>query len=315
MMVIQAQNVNDALGDGLWYMKVTGKREKTRNGPVKVAPEPVVTCYLNPWERVLFYPGRDPNPFFHLMECIWMMAGSRDVKWLSKYNKQMLAYSDNGKTLNGAYGYRWRRYFGIDQVTVLVQKLLQEQTTRQAVLQMWAGGIDLRGASKDIPCNTHAYFRVQDKRLNMTVCCRSNDMIWGAYGANAVHFSFLHEFLSRACGLKQGLYYQMSNNFHIYKQHWHMLDAPVEQTGNDNPYVKWRLPVIPILQPKESWKTFLLECEDIVSNRATTNPTNHFLKNVVLPMMGVWEHRVMVPMVECDWKVAATDWLLKRRKA
>jgi hypothetical protein len=50
----------------------------------------------------------------------------------------------------------------------------------------------------------------------MTVCCRSNDIIWGAYGANAVHFSFLLEFIASATGIPMGVYRQFSNNFHLY---------------------------------------------------------------------------------------------------
>ena len=33
-------------------------------------------------------------------------------------------------------------------------------------------------------------------KLCMTVCNRSNDMLWGAYGANVVHMSMLQEFVA-----------------------------------------------------------------------------------------------------------------------
>jgi hypothetical protein len=51
----------------------------------------------------------------------------------------------------------------------------------------------------------------------MTVFCRSNDLIWGAYGANAVHMSILQEYV--ACGLARpvGHYWQVSNNYHVYE--------------------------------------------------------------------------------------------------
>ena len=56
-------------------LRVVGKRKDSRNGPVLEFPEPVLICYNRPVERVLFYPSRDANPFFHLMEGLWMLVG------------------------------------------------------------------------------------------------------------------------------------------------------------------------------------------------------------------------------------------------
>ena len=50
----------------------------------------------------------------------------------------------------------------------------------------------------------------------MTVTNRSNDMIWGAYGANAVHMSVLLEYMAGMLGYGVGAYYQFSNNLHAY---------------------------------------------------------------------------------------------------
>ncbi len=65
-------------------------------------------------------------------------------------------------------------------------------------------------------CNTHIYFDVQGDKLNMTVCNRSNDLIYGAPSANAAHFSYLLQYIAIKCDLKIGSYYQITNNGHIY---------------------------------------------------------------------------------------------------
>jgi thymidylate synthase len=52
--------------------------------------------------------------------------------------------------------------------------------------------------------------------LDLTVLCRSNDVVWGAYGANAVHFSVLQEYLAGRIGVDVGVMYQFSNNYHGY---------------------------------------------------------------------------------------------------
>lgn len=234
MHVINARNVNDALAKGVEYLKAEGEVQPSRNGSVLRAPCPVVTVYARPTERVLFNEMRDANPFFHLIEAIWMLAGRNDVALPARYAANMINYSDDGEMLHGAYGYRWRHAFGIDQLEEVISMLCHDRSTRRAVLAMWdparhedpdyaedgyAGMNDLRLAvlgGKDVPCNTHIYFDTHGSKLNMTVCCRSNDAIWGAYGANAVHFSVLLEYIATAVRLPVGVYRQLSNDYHLY---------------------------------------------------------------------------------------------------
>lgn len=235
MLVNNARSVSEALSQGLHILRVQGIPKPSRVGDVLVSPRPVMTEYSQPLNRVLLSPMRDANPFFHVMESLWMLAGRNDLPWLVRFNSRFASYSDDGgQTQPGAYGYRWRNYFGHDQLQDIILELKANPDTRRCVLAMWDGGSRATwttqrpdfeqpgdfyaavGGSADVPCNTHAYFDTIDGRLNMTVCCRSNDIIWGAYGANAVHFSFLLEYMSAMCGIPMGVYRQFSNNFHIY---------------------------------------------------------------------------------------------------
>jgi len=204
-----------ALAEGLWYLNIAGIAEDSRNGPVVVAPNIVVTEYGYPAQRVLFSPIRNANPFFHLMESLWMLGGRRDLAWIHTYNKRFLEFADDGM-LHGAYGYRWRRAFFMDQLPAIINLLKKDPQTRRAVLAMWSAPLDLNREYKDIPCNTHVYFDLRNGVLNMTVCCRSNDVWWGAYGANAVHFSILQEYIAAGINSRMGVYRQVSNNYHIY---------------------------------------------------------------------------------------------------
>ncbi len=221
--VIRAPNINYALRQGLRLLLSQGIEEESRNGKVLVAPSPVMTIYAKPQQRVLFNPTRDANPFFHFMESLWMLAGRNDVQFVKHYASGMGAFSDDGKTLHGAYGYRWRKGADRDQLQLIIEELTSNPKSRRCVLQMWDASylgfddlvVSTRGG-KDVPCNTHAYFDTVGGKLNMTVCCRSNDMVWGAYGANAVHFSFLLEYVALMAGLPIGEYRQFSNNFHMY---------------------------------------------------------------------------------------------------
>ena len=218
MKVLEVRNVNEALPLGVRMLVDRGVEEDSRNGKVLVFPSPVTTVYNKPTERVMLYDERDANPFFHLYESLWMLAGQDEVHSVGFFAKNMFNYSDNGETLHGAYGHRWRERFHVDQLDCLVTELSKNPESRRCVLQMWDSAIDLNNFSgKDVPCNTQVYFWIRDAVLHMTVTCRSNDIVWGAYGANAVHFSVLLEYMAARLGIRVGRLYQISNNYHIYK--------------------------------------------------------------------------------------------------
>lgn len=240
-MELQVRNVNDAFSKMLPKMIAPAYLEETRNGLAYVYPQPVLTIYQRPWERVLWSAQRNANPFFHIMEAFWALAGRQDVGFLCNFNKRMQDYSDDGINLYGAYGYRWHYAFEFNQLEEIVQILRKDPTSRQAVLTMWSP-TDLVYETEDKPCNTHIYFRIKDSCLDMTVCCRSNDMLWGAYGTNSVLFSFLHEYVASAISAgRQGWLYQFSNNFHLYKDtSAHLMGGDLDVTDFyiDPPYVQ-----------------------------------------------------------------------------
>lgn len=267
MKVLQVRNVCEALSTGVGYLLAEGVREETRAGPALVAPTPVSTVYSHPCERVLFSPVRDANPYFSILESVWMLSGRNDGAFLDNYVKDFSSrFAEPGGQIHGAYGHRWRHAFGFDQLDVIVEKLKKNKGDRQCVLQMWDGSEkatcyagecdpvihggyeDLRGNWKDRCCNTHVYFRVRDSRLrhmlddptyvlDMTVCCRSNDFVWGLAGANAVHFSILIEYMAARIGVEIGTYTQMSNNLHIYVKELDRLLARqlIARPGYTNP--------------------------------------------------------------------------------
>jgi thymidylate synthase len=145
MKVIKVNNVNDAFNRGvdLFQIDINYRRQESRNGVTLEANEPVTTVYARPWERVLFDKTRDANPFFHLIEAIWMIAGSHELDPIIKFNAGMVQFSDDGETLNGAYGYRWMNQFDFDQIPYIINILKQDPDSRRAVLQMWDAVNDL----------------------------------------------------------------------------------------------------------------------------------------------------------------------------
>ena len=313
------RNVNEAYDTVVPYILSHGVNEQSRNGQVLVMPEPVAICYEKPKERVLFDANRDANPFFHLMEAIWMLAGEKAAAWPVKFNKQMAEYANDDGEYDGAYGYRWRRHFGFDQIKYVADLLRKDPTTRRAVIGMYDPRTEDAG-SKDIPCNSHIYFMVRSGKLDMTVLNRSNDAVWGAFGANAVHFSVLLEVVAALAGLPIGRYWQITNNLHIYP------DIPKVWEAVNNlrqQYLYQRGAVRPFPLVSEP-RVFLTECEHFLLDPTGPHWVNPFFYYVARPMYLSWQQykrgdmegaRSWASQIEDSaWALACDEWLRRRIK-
>lgn len=368
-MVLRVRNVARALPQGVWLLEHGGDREESRAGPVLVAPVPMVTVYERPTERVLHNVVRDANPFFHLAEILWMLAGRRDAGLLRNFVADFGdRFAENGGEMHGAYGHRWRVAFGFDQLDEIVERLRRNPQDRQCVLQMWdttpehqvqvgvpddswheyRGCDDLRGEWRDRPCNTHAYLRVRrgsgdeilqrkviesGSVLDLTVCCRSNDIVWGAYGANAVHFSALQEYLAARIGVGVGTYYQFSNNYHAYVSELDRLRERGERISSrrdlsealvDDRYGAELFHPEPMVDEPDSFdeevKTVLMAYE-LESDELVTLRNTH-LSETVWPALRA--HRkfkrkfgheaigVARGIRAADWRAACVEWLERR---
>jgi thymidylate synthase len=347
MHVIHARNVNDAFIKGLTLLKNYGTEQDSRAGKVRVMSTPVTTAYQNPTERVLFHSKRDANPFFHLMEALWMLAGRHDATWLDQFVKDFSSrFAEDDGIQHGAYGYRWRHHFDLegggsedwlpDQLETVIRLLKKNPDDRRIVLTMWDPVADLGQDKRDIPCNTQLYFRVRQTHyergmsqeahvgpaLDMTVCCRSNDAIWGAYGANAVHFSILQEYVAARIGALVGVYYQMSNNFHAYSDVLDKIELDADPlassyNGADHGPVTTQLVAYPNAFDHD------LEC---FFGREWSDPapySNPFFTYVAVPMRFAYElwrcgakaealSRVMAMPPRGDWSWAAQLWMTRR---
>ncbi len=342
MHVIQARNVNYALSAGLAHLNRVGVAEPSRNGPVLVAPTPVTTVYERPAECVLLSPARDANPYFHLMEALWMLAGRRDLAFLTRFNPRMAEFSDDGGvTQPGAYGYRWRRHFGYDQLDWIVYELQANPSSRRCVLTHWDAGQtqelcpleepeaqegsgDLYAAlhgGRDVPCNTHCYVAVREGTLVLTILCRSNDALWGAYGANAVHFSLLQQYLAARIGVPVGPLYQVSCNYHAYTELKGYPDARNPALRQvDTRYDDGKVESYPLVHLPELWDGELRAFLDAPTRSAKYE--NYFFSDVAVPTYRSWEAYKLKEydraienardIVAKDWRAACVEWLERR---
>jgi hypothetical protein len=336
MRVIRARNVQQALPLALDALRAEGIRRDSRNGPVIQFREPVTTVYLKPAERVIFWPQRDANPFFHLIESLWMLAGRNDVEFVAKYVARMRSFSDDGVTFHGAYGYRWRNWFDFDQLPKIIDALRANPEDRRQVLSMWDANADLGRQGKDLPCNLQAIFQIApDGRLDMMVTNRSNDIIWGAYGANAVHFSYLHEFVARSVGVPQGIYRQVSANFHAYVDVLETVEELADEApgvgyqhhwSTRDPYTAEVVQPFPLMSSApEDWYQDL---QMLMTDPFALGIQDPFFRRVAIPMLRAHDAyrtksagrydaaRHMLERCEAtDWKRAGLEWITRREEA
>lgn len=346
MRVIQTVNVNRAWSAGLQLLAYSAQEEDSRIGKVLVVDSPVTTVYSRPTERVLFCERRDANPFFHLFESMWMLMGRNDPQWLDRYVSDFsarFAEFEDGR-MHGAYGHRWRRTFpalwheraSSDQLQVLAELLRRDPGTRQAVLTMWSPQIDLLAPTRDKPCNTHCYFRRRDDRLDMTILCRSNDMIWGTYGANAVHMSVMLEYVATMAGCRVGMMYQVSNNYHAYVD---VLDKIFGEIGtavsSRDKLMQWQVPdcdhyatgkvaASPLFADVTDWLHFQEELCAWGEHRSTDPQvwTYSILRDLLVPMSRThdlvvaknWRGAMSTASTiqHSDWRLACQQWIGRR---
>lgn len=360
--LIYVRNVNEALHRGIGLLAGYERQMRTvspRGMKTVEAPGPVLTTYNRPMERVLFHPMRDANPFFHFFEGLWIIAGRADVAFLAHFNKRMLTFSDDGLSLHGAYGWRARfeqaamlEAFGrdtsveLDQITVALNMLRRDPDSRRVVIQLYQplADIPMLAEGKDVPCNTAIYLKLRNNALQMTVTCRSNDMLWGAYGANAVHFSMLQEYLAGKLGAEVGQLHQLSDSFHVYTEGvggelWtkmkeaqgSLLAYDYYDTGAVKPYsMQAGHP-----QWDEDLERFFNSAITIVvmHNEPTSTPSSYlyaadfgtpWFRDVAVPMFNAHlAHKLndsaaavnyVATIAAADWRVAAIGWLARRRE-
>lgn len=345
MQLLAGRNINS-----IWPMARTllssggMQRVDTRNGRAVKSRTPVTTHYLKPQERVLFDAKRDANPFFHLAESLWMLAGQRDVAFVSQFVKRMAEYSDDGETFHSAYGWRWRNHFSSpndhtgeyrDQLDAVVQQLAKDPHSRRAVIGIWDPAMDLNKQSKDLPCNLGAKVWLENQHtLHLMVYNRSNDVAWGAYGANAVQFSMLQEYLAMRLGVRMGELWQVSGDWHMYEALLETKELWQYEAGHDveERYERGEAVVVPFDTgffwqtgdtPEASRAMWAQRWEQdlmlfvLGAKGRPVHPQQYqtaYFRAVVNPMMQAFWERTTTPLnTRFDWHVAGAEWLMRRK--
>lgn len=197
-------------------------------------------------------------------EQIWFLSGQRkpDI-FLRDFTKIWDDFTNPGDVVTVAYGYRWRKHFGRDQIKLLIDLLQKEPSSRHGVVITWDPALDGLSSfkKKNVPCPYTFTVNIIGGRLHFHNIVRSNDVILGM-PADVAGFALLAYILAQKLGVRPGIYSHSISNAHIYDIHY---PAAEEITRRKNEHQNINL----ILPPKSFERAEKLDkglAEEIIEN-------------------------------------------------
>jgi hypothetical protein len=166
---------------------------------------PVVTCKPNTsW----LYMAAEP---------MWVLEGSANLHHFPEIYRIQLPYSDNGVTVYGAYGPRYKL-----QKQNVIDRLNNDINTRQAVMSLWRKNPAIM---KDISCTVSLQWLVRDGAINTIVNMRSSDVGLGLPYDMLTFVCMTADIASNlAEPVELGVCHINAGSRHIYEDQWDNLN-------------------------------------------------------------------------------------------
>ncbi|QYJ67720.1 thymidylate synthase [Flavobacterium litorale] len=167
------------------------------------------------------------KPFSALGELLWYLSGSNELSFIQYYIKYYSDCSDDGKTIQGAYGPRiFNMHDKFNQLENVIKLLKENPQSRRAVISLFdASDLEMfydskenkRRLSKDIPCTCFLQFTVRSNKLNLYVSMRSNDAYVGL-PHDIFCFTMIQELVAKSLQYDMGEYYHSVSSLHLYEK-------------------------------------------------------------------------------------------------
>lgn len=207
---------------------------------------------LDPRARVPALRERKWSIGYAMGELAWYLSGRNDLAFVQRFAPSYGRFSDDGATLNGAYG---PRIFGrrcsccfdggtvsghgehVGQWEAVRSALVNDHDTRQAVISIH-GIMDPGFPTKDYPCTLSLQFLRREDRLHLITTMRSNDL-WLGTLYDVFCFTALQEVMANELGLELGTYTHNVGSLHLYERNVEsareLLSHPAEWSGPQTP--------------------------------------------------------------------------------
>lgn len=212
--VAQFKSVNEAWE--YWYSQLAMQRGNaySRDGAVTGEVINAVTVIDDPKDNLVTSPIRKLSHKYAIGELLWYLSGSNKLDAIANYSKAWNKLSDDGETVNSAYGYRIFEKFGFDQWEHVKGLLKADHNSRQAVIHIKEPNPE---KTKDLPCTVALQYLIRDGKLYATTYMRSND-IWLGFPYDVFTFTCLQIKMAFELGVGIGSYTHISGSLHLYSR-------------------------------------------------------------------------------------------------
>lgn len=166
-------------------------------------------------------------------EVAWQFMGTKDPSFImEKAPKVWGAFIEDGK-IKTAYGYRWRRCFGRDQIALALRALRNDPSNRQVYVSAWnpaTDGLGQPGQPKNIPCPVGFSVTQVDDTIHMSVFLRSSDVFVGL-PYDVMAYALTLDAIAHSLGYHTGSLHVTLAHAHSYEPHDDMVIESLYGSG------------------------------------------------------------------------------------
>ena len=191
-----------------------GMRQPSRGGNVVGELLNAVSVIRNPTRGIVDTPKRNMSMRYATGELAWYLSGSNKVEDIAQYAKFWRELTDDGKTVNSAYGHRIFHKFGFDQWEYVKKLLRDDPWSRQAIIHIKEPSDQ---PTKDLPCTIALQYFIREGKLHATTIMRSND-IWLGFPYDVFSFTQLQVMMAMELDLDVGDYTHIAGSLHLYEK-------------------------------------------------------------------------------------------------
>lgn len=217
--VCYAENATDAWKywfDFLSLQAGEGFKQPSRAGNVVGEFINAITVIKDPRQGIVESSERNISVRYAMGELLWYLSGSNKLKGIQPYAKFWEGLTDDGQTLNSAYGYRIFQQFGFDQWAHVKKLLTDDPFSRQAVIHIKDPS---EKPTKDVPCTVALQYQIRDSKLYATTFMRSND-IWLGFPYDVFSFTAFQVLMAMELGVEVGEYTHIAGSLHLYESNY-----------------------------------------------------------------------------------------------
>lgn len=171
---------------------------------------------LNPLENTMLKCRRKFSLKYAICEHLWYNSRNNKLSSINKYSKFWNNISDDGETVNSNYGWCIHDKFDFDQWEITKQLLLNNSSTRQAVIHIKECRNLIDKPSKDVNCTLTLQFILRNNKLDLIVNMRSND-IWLGLPYDLFNFTCMQIQMAMELNVEVGTYYHNAGSLHMYR--------------------------------------------------------------------------------------------------